>query len=131
MSYKLCQKIVIRPGDLDASGRMIRRRPGTRRGQLTRAEKKAERNRVYLRCGGRCELRGTDGLPLHPQHWQGTIPRDGATPWDHWHLVHLHAKRPAVWSEAQGNVLLGGCPACHLEGMHRLGIKPVVPNRAA
>jgi hypothetical protein len=90
---------------------MIRRRPGTRRGQLTRAEKKAERNRVYLRCGGRCELRGTDGLPLHPQHWQGTIPRDGATPWDHWHLVHLHAKRPAFWSEAKGNVLLAGVPS--------------------
>jgi len=109
---------------------MIRsKRSKPRRGQLTPAEKKAERNRVYDRCGGRCELRGADGLPLHKDHWEGVIPREGVTPWDHWHLVHLHSKRPCFWSEAQGNTLLGGCPACHLLGMHQLGRKPVVPVR--
>ena len=108
---------------------MIGRRKRLRRGQLTPAEKEAERNRVYERCGGRCELRGSDGLPLHAQHQEGRLERDGCTPWDHWHLVHYHSKRPAFWSEAQGNVLLGGCPACHLEGMHRLGLRPVLPVR--
>ena len=113
----------------DEAGSMIRRRTKLRRGELTPAEKGAERKRVYDRCGGRCELRGTDGLPLSPRHQEGVLQRDGDTPWDHWHLVHLHSKRPAFWSEAQGNVLLGGCPACHLDGMHRLGNKPVVPKR--
>ena len=101
---------------------MIRRRPTLRRGELTKAEKEAERDRVYERCGGRCELN------LVPQCWKGVIPKNGDTPWDHWHLVHYHSKRPAFWSEAQGNILLGGCPACHLEGMHRLGLKPVLPR---
>jgi hypothetical protein len=97
--------------------------------KITKAHKKAERDRVYERCGGRCELRGADGLPLSPSHQGGVLPRDGDTPWDHWHLVHLHSKRPGFWSEAQGNVLLGGCPACHLVGMHQKGLKPVVPVR--
>ena len=108
---------------------MIRPRTKLRRGELTPAEKEADRNRVYDRCGGRCELRGTDGLPLSTRHQEGVLPREGLTPWDHWHLVHLHSKRPAFWSEQQGNVLLGGCAACHLDGMHRLGNKPVVPKR--
>jgi len=108
---------------------VIRPRKSLRRGELTPSEKEAERNRVYERCGGRCELRGEDGLPLDPGHWKGVIPKDGDTPWDHWNLVHLHSKRPAFWSESQGNVLLGGCPACHLEGMHRKGLKPVVQKR--
>jgi hypothetical protein len=38
----------------------------------------------------------------------------------------LHSKRRFGWTEADGNVLLGGCPACHLEGMHFLGLKPKV-----
>jgi hypothetical protein len=108
---------------------MIRPRSKLRRGELTLAEKEAERNRVYARAGGMCELRGEDGLPLDDCHWSGVIPKDGDDPWNHWHLVHLHSKRPGFWSEAQGNVLLGGCPACHLIGMHQLGLKPVVPER--
>ena len=108
---------------------MIRSRTTLRRGELTPAEKEAERDRVYARCGGRCELRGTDGRPLDGGHWEGVIPRNGDTPWNHWHLVHLHSKRPGFWSEAQGNVLLGGCPACHLIGMHARGLKPVIPER--
>ena len=103
-------------------------RHGLRRGELTQAEKEAERNRVYERCGGRCELRGEDGQPLDPGHIDGVLPPTGDSPWDHWHLVHLHHKRPAFWSEAQGNVLLGGCPACHLIGMHQHGLKPVLPQ---
>ena len=106
-------------------------RPGARRGELTPAEKEAERDRVYARCGGRCELRGEDGQPLSKYHKSGRLPLQGVTPWDHWHLVHLHAKRPAFWSEAQGNILLGGCPACHLDGMHRLGLVPVIPDRSS
>ena len=101
-----------------------KKRPGVRRGEPTNAEKEAERDHVYERCGGRCELRDEDGHPLHPDHWAGVLPKDGVTPWDHWHLVHLHSKRRFGWTEAQGNTLLGGCPACHLEGMHRLGLKP-------
>jgi hypothetical protein len=100
-----------------------RRRPTLRRGELAPSEKEAERNRVYDRCGGRCELRGTDGLPLDPGHQDGPLRRDGATRWDHWNLVHLHSKRRFGWSEAQGNILLGGCPACHLTGQHFLGRK--------
>ena len=50
-------------------------------------------------------------------------PKVGDTPWDHWHLVHLHAKRRFGWTEAQGNTLMGGCPLCHLECMHRLGLQ--------
>ena len=106
-----------------------KKRPGLRKGQLTPNEKESERDRVYSRCGGRCELRGEDGLPLHKDHWDGVIPKNGDTPWDHWNLVHFYSKRPAFWSEAQGNILLGGCPACHLEGMHMLGLKPVLPER--
>ena len=107
----------------------IKPRKTLRRSELTKAEKEAERNRVYERCGGRCELLGEDGLPLDHRHWEGVIPRDGDTPWNHWHLVHYHSKRPAFWSEAQGNILLGGCPACHLTAMHQHGLKPVLPER--
>jgi hypothetical protein len=107
---------------------MIRTRKTLRRGELTPAEKEAERDRVYARAGGMCELRGEDGQPLSKGHRPGKLPLTGDSPWDHWHLVHLHSKRPAFWSEAQGNVLLGGCPACHLTGMHQHGLKPVVPR---
>ena len=95
-----------------------KKRPGVRRGQPGPAEKEIERNRIYERCGGICELN------LVPECWKGVLPKDGSTPWDHWHLVHLHSKRRFGWTEASGNTLLGGCPACHLEGMHRLGLKP-------
>ena len=96
-----------------------RRRPGPpRRGQPTKAEKEAERDRVYDRCGGQCELN------LLPQCWKGVLPKDGSTPWDHWHRVHLHSNRRFGWTEKSGNTLLGGCPACHLDGIHRMGLKP-------
>jgi hypothetical protein len=101
---------------------MIRPRKKLRRGELTSKQKESERDRVYDRCGGTCELQ------LMPECWENSrlspFRKIGFTPWDHWHLVHLHAKRSAFWSEQQGNTLLGGCPVCHLEGMHRLGLKP-------
>ena len=106
-----------------------KKRPTARRGEPTAQEKAAERQRVYDRCGGRCELRGEDGQPLHKDHASGVLPFDGETPWDHWHLVHLHSKRRFGWLESQGNTLLGGCSACHLEGVHRLGLKPVNPRK--
>ena len=96
---------------------------------ITKAEKEAERDRVYERAGGRCELRGEDGNPLVKEHWWGIIPKEGDTPWNHGHLVHLHSKRPTFWSETQGNTLLWGCPPCHLDGMNRLGLKPLIPER--
>ena len=99
---------------------IVRKRSKPRRGEPTLEEKGAERDRVYERCGGTCELDLMHGC------WKGVIPKDGDTPWDHWHLVHLHAKRRFGWTEAQGNTLMGGCPLCHLEGMHRLGLKPKV-----
>ena len=97
---------------------IIGRRKTLRRGQLTPAEKEDERIRVYNRCHGDCELQLLN--TCQGRH----LPINGCSPWDHWHLVHLHSKRPAFWSEAQGNVLLGGCPACHLIGMLRMGLKP-------
>jgi len=97
-----------------------KRRTKPRRGEPTKAEKEAERDRIYDRCRGTCELN------LMPNCWKGVIPKTGETPWDHWHLVHLHSKRRFGWTEAQGNTLLGGCPECHLVGMHQKGLKPKV-----
>lgn len=100
-----------------------RKRPGVRRGQPTKAEKAAERSRVYERSGGRCELRDEQGLPLHPDHRDGVLPADGSV-FERWHLVHLHSKRRFGWTEQSGNVLLGGCFSCHILGMHTQGKKP-------
>ena len=99
-----------------------KKRATPRRGEPTAKEKDAERRRVYSRCGGRCELN------LVKEHIAGVLAYDGQTPWDHWHLVHLHSKRRFGWTEAQGNTLLGGCPPCHLIGMHVLGLKPKDPR---
>jgi hypothetical protein len=105
-----------------------KRRAKPRRGQPTKAQKAAERERVYLRCGGQCELRDENGNPLRANHFAGILPRDGGVV-ERWHLVHLHAKRRFGWTEAQGNTLLGGCYPCHIDGMHLMGLKPVVPER--
>ena len=51
-----------------------KRRPTPRRGEPTKAEKSVERERVYVRCGGTCELRGEDGQPLHPDHMDPLLP---------------------------------------------------------
>jgi hypothetical protein len=104
-----------------------KKRPGTRRGQPTAGEKLTERDRVYKRSGGMCELRDEDGKPLHTLHQAGTLPFGGSI-YERWHLVHLHAKRRFGWTEAQGNTLMGGCYACHILAMHTQGKKPVVPT---
>jgi hypothetical protein len=91
-----------------------KKRPGTRRGQPTPAEKTAIRLDVYERCGGRCELN------LMPDCIKGILPFEGETPWDHGHLVHVHAKRRF------GTTVEGcrwGCHVCHLQGMHVKGLK--------
>lgn len=117
-----------RSGPIKRHTPVRKRRATPRRGEPTAEEKDTERRRVYARCAGRCELRGEDGKPLHIDHVHGLLPSDGQTPWDHWHLVHLHSKRRFGWTEAQGNTLLGGCPPCHLIGMHVLGLKPKDPR---
>lgn len=96
--------------------RKVRSKP--RRGQPTPAEKKVIRDRVYEESGGRCELN------LSPQCIRGVLPKDGDTPWNHWHLVHLKAKRVHGWR--RDNVC-GGCHFCHLIELHRGG--KVVPTK--
>ena len=81
-----------------------------RRGQPTKAEKTAIRNKVYLESGGKCEIH------KHPSCISGRVwPSEGDTPWDHWHLVHIKAKRVHGWDRSN---LCGGCPACHLISLH-------------
>lgn len=87
--------------------RKVRSKP--RRGQPTKAEKKAIRDQVYEDSEGRCELN------LSPQCIKGIIPKDGDTPWDHWHLVHRKSKRVHGWER---NNLCGGCHFCHLIELH-------------
>jgi hypothetical protein len=106
-----------------------KRRAKPRRGQPTKAEKEAERNRVYARCGGQCELRDESGQPLHRDHTRGILPPSGDDPRYHWHLVHLHSKRRFGWTEAAGNTLLGGCYACHILAMHTQGKKPFIEEK--
>lgn len=105
-----------------------KKRPGVRKGQPTNAEKETEHERVYERCGGRCELRGEDGQPLHPNHRDGVLPSKGSI-FERWHLVHLHGKRRFGWTEAAGNTLLGGCYWCHIVAMHELGLKPHIGRK--
>lgn len=109
---------------------MIRPRPNLRRGELTPDQKEAERNRVYARCGGQCELRDESGQPLHRDHTRGILPPSGDDPRYHWHLVHLHSKRRFGWTEAAGNTLLGGCYACHILAMHTQGKKPFIEEKS-
>jgi hypothetical protein len=88
--------------------------PGTRRGQLTPEEMQAVRLAVYERAGGRCELH------LMPDCIQGILPFEGETPWNHGHLVHIHAKRRF------GTTVDGcrwGCWKCHLVGVHTKGMR--------
>jgi hypothetical protein len=106
-----------------------KKRPGVRKGQPTNEEKTVERDRVYDRCGGRCELRGENGQPLHPNHLEGVLPSEGPL-MARWHLVHVFGKRRWGWTERPGSKqrLMGGCYWCHIVGQHSLGRKFVVPN---
>lgn len=87
-----------------------KRRSKPRRGEPTPAEKKEIRDQVYTETGGRCEIR------KHPSCVPDRVwPSEGDTPWDHWHLVHLKAKRVHGWRRDN---LCGGCPNCHLISLH-------------
>lgn len=86
-----------------------KRRATPRRGQLTKAEKAAIRERVYIETGGRCEIR------QHPSCVSARVwPKEGAV-MERWHLVHLKGKRVHGWGREN---LCGGCPNCHLILLH-------------
>ena len=108
---------MIRRTPIKRSGPPRKKRPGVRRGQPTKAQKKAERERVYERANGLCQLHlmpGCSGRRVLP--WEGPLMARA-------HLVHLHAKRRFGWTEADGNTLLIGCYECHIVGMHQKGLK--------
>lgn len=99
--------------------RKVRTKP--RRGQPTKAEKAAIREQVYLESGGRCELN------ISPECIVGVLPKEGSSPWDHWHLVHIKSKRVYGWSRDN---LCGGCWKCHLIGLHvEGGGGKIVPSK--
>lgn len=105
------------------SGQPIRRtpvrkvRPGTRRGQPTKAEKEAIRNAQYAESGGRCDM------GISPKHVWGVLPPTGSI-YERWHLVHIKAKRVYGWGKEN---LCGGCYWCHIDHMHQGG-KPCPPK---
>ena len=93
-----------------ARSRPKAKRAKPRRGQPTPAEKKAIRDQVYDETGGKCEIN------KHLSCVPGRVwPSEGSSTWDHWHLVHLKAKRVHGWDREN---LCGGCPACHLIELH-------------
>lgn len=89
--------------------RRIKPRTKPRRGQPTTEEKATKRAEVYRRSGGRCELN------LSLNHIPGVLPESGISPFDHWHLVHLKAKRRFGWGMDN---MVGGCWPCHLIEIH-------------
>ena len=90
-----------------------KRRPGTRRGELTAAEKEAVRVMAYTRARGGCELDrhlhccGGKVLP-----WNGGLRERG-------HLVHLRNRRMYGWAEQN---VAWGCPHGHLDLHHTKGL---------
>ena len=91
-----------------------KKRPGPpRRGQPTRAEKTAIRLQVYEETGGQCQLH------LLPNCIRGVLPFEGGVR-ERWHLVHKRSKRLGGWGREN---LCGGCPVCHLDGIHLKGLK--------
>lgn len=89
-----------------------KKRPGTRRGEPTPAEKKAIRDQIYAETRGHCMLRFQDGSGCAGNGPQ--LPSDGSV-FERWHLVHLKAKRRFGWERSN---LTGGCAACHLGILH-------------
>lgn len=88
-----------------------RKRPGTRRGQPTKAEKAEIRQFAYQRARGRCELRiACSGTAI--------LPYDGDVR-ERWHLVHLRNRR--MWGWGPENIC-GGCARCHSDEHHTRGI---------
>lgn len=103
---------------LKRSSAIRKKRPGPpRRGELTQAEKDAIRLRVYEETGGRCQLN------IMPNCMRGVLPFDGGVR-ERWHLVHIRAKRRFGWGREN---LTGGCPVCHLDGLHTKGLKLTQP----
>jgi 5-methylcytosine-specific restriction endonuclease McrA len=93
-----------------------KKRSKPRRGQATKEEKNAIRLAVYERAQGQCELR------ILGTCIRGQLSYSGDTPWDHGHLVHLKSLGSGgKWSMENCR---WGCHICHLEGIHRLGMKP-------
>lgn len=100
--------------------RKVRSKP--RRGQLTKKQKEVLRDYVYELTGGMCKLNKS------PLCIRGVLPKEGYCPFDHWHLVHLGAKRRHGWGLDN---LTGGCWHCHLVVLHsygKSGIKPCPPK---
>jgi hypothetical protein len=92
-----------------------RKRPGLRKGELTKAEKSRRREFIYELSGGMCELK----LPGCKQQW---LPYEGDVR-DRWHLVHMRHKRRFGWPIEGEHRMRGGCFTCH-SLMHNTGRKP-------
>lgn len=91
-----------------------KRRPGTRRGELTASEKEAVRRMAFARARGRCEL------DRHLHCCGGRVwPLAGGLR-ERGHLVHLRNKR--MWGWGADNVAWG-CAHGHLDLMHTKGMQ--------
>lgn len=90
-----------------------RKRAKPRRGQPTKAEKKALRWAVYERARGICELRLMPGC-LGPVPFNGSLRVRG-------HLVHLKSRGAGGKWDMEN--CRWGCAVCHLDGMHTKGVK--------
>lgn len=93
---------------------MIRPRTKPRRGEPTKAEKQAAREKVYRRAAGCCQLR------LAPDCIHGVLPLDGPDELSHGHLVHFKSKRRFGWMESDIQQHFWGCWRCH-KWMHNGG----------
>ena len=90
-----------------------KRRPGTRRGELTAAEKEAVRRMAFDRARGRCEFdRHLHCCGGQAWPWDGGLRERG-------HLVHLGNKRMYGWG---GENVAWGCPHGHLDLHHTKGL---------
>ena len=94
-----------------------KKRPGTRRGEPTPAEKEQKHGFIYELSRGMCELR------LHPQcSGNRVLPRTGSV-FERWHLVHVRAKRRFGWPTTGEWRMRGGCFWCHSVAVHSHGVK--------
>lgn len=100
---------------------MIRSRSKPRRGQPTKAEKKALRDKAYADAGGRCQLRKHSKCSR-----DRVLPSEGDI-FERAHLVHLKAKRVHGW--AQENLCIG-CYNCHIVYLHQNGgAEKIIPAK--
>jgi hypothetical protein len=96
------------------------KRETPRRGEPSPAEIAEYRRIIYAKSGGRCELNVLTTCR------QGVLPFDDPSGniWKHWHLVHVRARRRFGWPTEGPDRMRGGCPECHLRGLHSIGLKP-------